>query len=309
MRPSLLTVGNFTIDRVQTPTARSAEDGELGGDCIYAAAGAHVWGVPVDVISVVGGDYPPAWLATLDAHGISTRRVRHIAEPHGLVAPMTYDQEGRRENEIDPEDAGDLDQAAVERWFTFSPTADDFDPSNGWPDGVHLAAMPVERQNAFLRLFSGRVRVITIDVPWAPRISQRGEIPEVGLATAVFLSDAESRGHFGAATPGDVAKAMFARGIGLVAIKQGGRGSLVFDATGGTGVSVPAYPAAVVDPSGAGDAYCGGFAVALLEGRAPPEAARFGTVAASFVIEGFGADHALQYTRTDAERRLRRLPG
>lgn len=309
MPSTLVTVGNFTIDRVQTPEARGAEDGELGGDCIYAAAGAHVWGEPVEVLSVVGGDYPGAWLTSLDENGISTRRVRRIPEPHGLVAPMTYDEEGRRENEIDPEDVGEIDSAAIERWFTFSPVVEDFDPSAGWPDGVHLAAMPVERQNSFLRLFSGHVPVITVDVPWAPAISRRGEIPEVGLATAAFLSDAESRGHFGDATPSAVAEAMFAMGVGIVAIKQGRRGSRIFDASSGTSVAVPPYPAAVVDPSGAGDAYCGGFAVGLMEGRSLAEAARFGTIAASFVIEGFGADHALRYTRTDAERRLRKLPG
>src|SRR4051812_41433120 len=98
--PRLVSVGNFTIDRVKTPTAATA-DGVLGGDCVYAAVGARLWGAALEIVSVVGDDYPPAWLETLNMNGIGTARVRHLEEPHGLVAPMTYDTEGRRENEID----------------------------------------------------------------------------------------------------------------------------------------------------------------------------------------------------------------
>ncbi len=64
---------------------------------------------------------------------------------------------------------------------------------------------------------------------------------------------------------------------------------------------------AVVDPTGAGDAYCGGFAVGLWETGHAETAARMGTVASSCVIEGFGADFALSRTRAELEERLSRV--
>jgi sugar/nucleoside kinase (ribokinase family) len=306
MPPKVASIGNFTIDRVQTPTARSA-DVELGGDCVYAAVGAHVWGATVEVVSVVGADYPQQWLAELRAHGIGTGMLRHTSEAHALVAPMSYDELGRRENEAAPSEPSQRPPQAMERWLAFSPDVDDFSQSLGWADCVHLASMPVERQNRFLRLFAGQVQVITLDVPWAPGISARGELPEIGLASAVLLSDAEVRGHFGDRPVESVAQSLFDCGARIVAIKQGSRGSLVFEAATSAGRRVPPYPAAVLDPTGAGDAYCGGFAVGLWESGDATTAGRYGTVAAAYVIEGFGADYALGFRREAAESRLDNL--
>jgi ribokinase len=59
--------------------------------------------------------------------------------------------------------------------------------------------------------------------------------------------------------------------------------------------------------TGAGDSFCGGFSVGYLKTGDAVEAAFYGTVSASFVIEGFGGLHALKIDRAQAKKRLTKL--
>jgi hypothetical protein len=67
---------------------------------------------------------------------------------------------------------------------------------------------------------------------------------------------------------------------------------------------IPPYPACVIDPTGAGDSFCGGFAVGLTDTGDPIRAAQYGTVSASWVIQGYGALYALGSNREKAQARL-----
>lgn len=79
------------------------------------------------------------------------------------------------------------------------------------------------------------------------------------------------------------AKALRRRGAGAAVITLGEQGALYHD--GARTVHVPAFDAgAVVETTGAGDAFNGGFAVALAEGRDPVEAVRFGCAAAAISV-------------------------
>jgi len=67
------------------------------------------------------------------------------------------------------------------------------------------------------------------------------------------------------------------------------RGVLVLDR--GTETMIPGYPvASVIDPTGAGDAFAAGLAIALAEGRPLQDCARFANAVASFAVEGVGMD-------------------
>lgn len=300
----LLSVGNFTVDSVTLPDGTSAQH-VFGGDCVYAAVGAAIWGADVRPISVIGTDYPSSWLEVLSVRGIRTDGTRRLNVKHGLVAPMTYDDKGRRENErvpeVDPEQM--TRSARLALWGRFSPKAGDLLPFVEWGDVVHLAAMPRSRQDEILRALRGRV-AITIDLPWWPGLYRPGALPRIEFANAVLLSNAEASGYFPGASIREVGRELLERGAQIVAIKQGADGSTVFHAGRPDGYHIPALDVAVVDPTGAGDAYCGGFAVGLCETGDPETAARMGTVASSCVIEGFGADFALSRTRGELEERL-----
>lgn len=298
--PNVATFGNFTIDTV-TYKGRSAT-AVLGGDCVYAAVGARIWGASVRAVGVIGNDYPLPWLRQLDAGGVDTRCVRRLSANHGLVAPMNYDEHQRRENER-PELLRER-KDWKERWRLFSPTPQDAQDCLAWANCVHLAAMPVERQSALLEYFHGTKDVITVDLPWSPDVMRPLELPPVEWASAVFLSDAELQGHFDGMGEGESVQRLFERGAKVVVIKHGKQGSTLYRQGDRRGVRVPAYVTEVVDPTGAGDAYCGGFAVGYWLTGEPLPAALYGTVSASFVIEGFSAGHALTLESQHAHQRL-----
>jgi sugar/nucleoside kinase (ribokinase family) len=298
----LVSAGNCTIDTVIIRSV-TAVSGILGGDGVYSAVGASIWGAQVELVSVVGIDYPREWLSLLRARGISTAGVRSLEAPHGLVAPMMYEDEERHDSEED----GLSPQQRLARWNEFSPRVEDCLDYLEETDAVHLASMPVHRQDEFLDFLPDRVSLISVDLPWWPEMFQPGELPRIDRASVVLLSAAEARGHFPGLSVVNVGKELLGRGAKIVAIKLGSRGSVVFTPGCEYGVDIPILPVATVDPTGAGDAYCGGFITGLHETSDPVAAARYGTVAASFVVEGFGADHALGEKRDEAQRRLRSL--
>jgi ribokinase len=74
-----------------------------------------------------------------------------------------------------------------------------------------------------------------------------------------------------------------------IAVKMGVSGSLVCDGIERSVYHVPAFMTNVVDTTGAGDSYCGGFLAGLVLGRPLLECAAMGTVSASFTVEFCGA--------------------
>jgi ribokinase len=124
----------------------------------------------------------------------------------------------------------------------------------------------------------------------------------------VFLpSQQELESLLGSVDPWEAAGRFSDAGPGVVVVKAGSRGSFVYDRRSERRWTIPAYPTRVVDVTGAGDAYCGGFMVGYAEAADPALAACFGTVSASFVLEGFGALRALCFPRANAQRRLGEL--
>lgn len=80
----------------------------------------------------------------------------------------------------------------------------------------------------------------------------------------------------------------------LFALRKGGSGAEIWDVRAGEGVSVPAAPVpTVIDPVGAGDAFCGAFAVTLHRGGSLTDAAVTASATASYMLEQIGMPHGL----------------
>jgi sugar/nucleoside kinase (ribokinase family) len=92
----------------------------------------------------------------------------------------------------------------------------------------------------------------------------------------------------GCGEPGEMAAFLRDRGVANVVIKLGERGCYVLP-EGGTGFVVPAFPAKVVDTTGAGDSFVAGFLAGLLRGWAPERCARLACAAAALNIQKVGA--------------------
>jgi ribokinase len=95
----------------------------------------------------------------------------------------------------------------------------------------------------------------------------------------------------------------------IVIIKHGAQGVLIFERENGRKTQLPAFHSAndsrIVDITGAGDAFCGGFLVGLTQTQDPLKAAEMGLVSASIVLEGYGALYALTQSSANSHSRLK----
>ncbi len=96
------------------------------------------------------------------------------------------------------------------------------------------------------------------------------------------------------------------RGPRLVVLKLGSAGALIYE-RGGAVRRIPALQVPVVDVTGAGDTFCGGFMAVYSDTGNALEAALHGTVSASFTIQGYGAGTILNADRAEAAQRLTQL--
>ena len=104
-----------------------------------------------------------------------------------------------------------------------------------------------------------------------------------------------------------MASALAAFGCEIIVIKRGVQGQLLFDVSTHTRWEIPSYPARLVNPIGAGDAFCGGFLAGFRKTYDPLEAALYGNIAASLVVEGHEWNYALETLPGLAEARLSSL--
>ena len=336
---AFLAVGNCTLDDVVTPDGQISPR-QLGGNAVYAAAGMRLWGVDVSLVSVVGADYPNVWLEQLADAGIDVSAVTRIEEPHLLRSRAFYFADGSRTDRIDearsilPAYAGeviDLESEYTDTgsplhrriWPTFCPDLSQWEEKAKYASFAHFAPgpLPCSRVNAaFLKLLRGDRVVISFDWPWWDW-DQEAQVDAELLRYIDYLlpSIEELTVHadaaFGAESAGgrrnghvfDAAGRLLAFGPRGIGVKMGSRGMRMLLRDGERWHQIPTYPARVVDPTGAGDAFCGGFLVGLARTGDPLQACLYGAVSASFIIEQFGVLHALQVGADAAQSRVQLL--
>ncbi len=104
-----------------------------------------------------------------------------------------------------------------------------------------------------------------------------------------------------------MAEAIAGYGCEIIVIKRGEGGQMLYDAASRTRWEVTAYPSRMVDPTGAGDAFCGGFLAGYRRTYDPLEAVLYGNISASLVVEGNGPFYALDALPGLAQARLEAL--
>jgi sugar/nucleoside kinase (ribokinase family) len=105
----------------------------------------------------------------------------------------------------------------------------------------------------------------------------------------------------------EMAETLAGYGCEIIVIKRGSRGQYLYDHNTHTRWIIPAYPIQVADPTGAGDAFCGGFLAGYRSSYEPLYAALTGNISASMVIEGSHPYYALDALPGLAKARLEAL--
>jgi ribokinase len=168
--------------------------------------------------------------------------------------------------------------------------------------------MPLSVQQQLVQYVSRGNAVISLDPHDEYLAGQERAVLELLSLITVFLpSRQEARLLFGRDAPEDAARAFVAAGARVAVVKLGAEGSLVCEMGRSAVQHVPAVTVPVVDPTGAGDAFCGAFGVIYARSKDVLQAALYASVAASFVVERHGATSALPPDRLEAQRRLQLL--
>ena len=111
----------------------------------------------------------------------------------------------------------------------------------------------------------------------------------------------------GPGEPRALIQRLAAAGAAIVALRMGADGSLVHCAATGEVWQIPSVATHVVDPVGAGNAYCGALLVGWLETGDLRRAGMCAAVAASFLVEQYGLPATRADLRAEAARRLAAL--
>lgn len=302
-----------------------------GGNALYAAVGAALWSEEVAPWARVGENYPSRLLSRLEELGFTSSGLKRIAGDHDHRTFYAYTPDGRRDD-TNPEfhfsRIGAKMPGALSGYVHSTPgqaQLDDFDPLAiriaDWPrsfaaaGAVHLAPLPIHSHKDIVERIGERaIQIVTLDPGeryMVPELATnvRELLPYVG---AFLPSESEIRSLFGfGVTMKKAVETLGEWGAPLVVVKRGQKGVLIYERERDRLWQQPAYhpegDKRVVDVTGAGDAFCGGFMVGLATTGSPQDAARMGVVSASLVVEGYGALYALERPEALAPERLRKL--
>jgi ribokinase len=323
--PDLVTVGGLTVDNVISADGRVGL-AQAGGNGAYSAVGALMWQPCVGLVSCAVETYPRATIDRLQAQGVDLGGVVWSGERLAACNWFIYDAKGRREEELTspPEALAEagfptdrLTPADIVRWrgllaqrvapdeISYSEFRDlhPLTPAQvpaTWlrAKGVHLAPSQPQVMIAMLDRFAPGGATVTADPGWQLADRSLDEIAPILARIDAFLpSEVELRALVPSAGLADALSVLAERCPGAVAVKLGPEGVLVWDRARSAPVAVPSVRAETLDPTGAGDSFCGGFLAGLVETRDPVLAARFGAISAARIVTRFGADGALPADR------------
>jgi sugar/nucleoside kinase (ribokinase family) len=292
---STLVLGTVALDTVKTPFG--IRKNMLGGSAVHFAMSCRLFD-RVHLVAIIGEDFPDRYVDFLKRKGIVlTSLIR--------AKGKTFAWQGAY--------AGDLNQAQTLSTelgvlAKFMPVVS---PQEGKIKNIFLANVDPEIQSYLLRRMH-TPRLIGLDSMnyWIEH--KRKSLLKVLKQVDIYVAnDAEARSLSGENNLIQAARCLLSRGPKMVLIKKGEHGVLFY----GQGIIflLPAYPTdKVIDPTGAGDTFAGGFMGCLARAkRITPailkKAITYGTIAASFNVEGFGTERTRGLSFQDLTKRLKRF--
>jgi len=291
---AITVVGSVAYDSIETPAGRRERC--LGGAATYFSLAASFF-TDVRVIAVVGEDFGPAEQAVFDARKIDTRGIEHTAGKSFFWAGSYMDSLNEAKTEVT-----DLNVFA-----TFNPQIPDAYRDS---DFLFLANIDpvlqrrVREQMPDVKLVAGDTMNYWIN-DHRPALLQMLKGLDI-----LLINDTETRVLGGNTNMVLAANAVMALGPDTLVVKHGEYGATLFNGGNSRTFKVPALPLdEVVDPTGAGDSFAGGFFGYLAsQAELTPGAFRramfYGSVMGSFAVQRFGTERMQELTREEIDARF-----
>ena len=290
---SLLVVGSVAFDSVKTPFGEREEI--LGGSATYFSAAASYF-TAVNLVAVVGDDFPDQHITFLKGRGVNTEGLER-------QAGKTFRWKGEYGYQLN--EANTL-ETHLNVFESFRPTIPE---SYRDSEVVFLANIDPELQSDVLRQVNSP-DIIACDTMnfWisGKRDALLNTLKNVDI---LIINDGEARQLAQEANLVKAASVIMSYGPKHVIVKRGEYGALMFNSK--NVFAAPAYPLEnVFDPTGAGDSFAGGFLGFLASTRNFKEenmrqAVIFGSVMASFVVEDFSLNRIRELNYDEILNRYR----
>jgi sugar/nucleoside kinase (ribokinase family) len=290
---SVLVVGSVALDSVETPFGRA--DDVLGGSAtFFSASASHL--TKVSVVGVVGSDYPIEKLEPLKQRGVDFSGLER-------AEGSSFRWRGRYRHDLNSAETLETHLGVFSR---FSPKIPEKLRSSPY---LFLANIDPRLQLDVLNQVD-KPRLVACDTMNFWIQSRRPDILELlEHVDLVTLNDAEARQLTEKPNLVQAAQWIMARGPRHVIIKKGEHGAFMF--TEKSIFFAPAFPLeSVFDPTGAGDAFAGGFIGYLAKTGDLSEANMrraviYGSVMGSFAVEKFSIERLMTVSRAEIDQRMR----
>ncbi len=292
---SILIVGTVAFDAIETPFGKT--DKIVGGAATYIGLSASFFSNNLNLISVVGDDFPKQAIQILEQHNVDTKGLQI------KKGEKTFFWSGKYHNDMNTRDTIETQLNVLE---TFDPIVPKEYQNSEF---LMLGNLMPSVQKKVLDQMKTRPKLIVLDTMnfWMDHFLEdlTEALKEVDVLT---INNEEAKQLSGEYSLVKAAKKIQEMGPKYLVIKKGEHGALLFNKE--EVFFAPALPLEeVFDPTGAGDSFAGGF-IGYLEKTHDTSfenmkrAVIYGSAMASFCVEKFGTERIKELTHQDVENRL-----
>lgn len=277
---SLLVVGSVALDSVETPFDKV--DDALGGSATYISLAASYFSAPVELVGVVGDDFPKPYIEMLEQHNIDLEGLQIIE------GEKTFRWGGKYHYDLNIRDTLFTELNAFQN---FNPVLPERYKKSRY---ICLGNIDPILQLRVLEQVSDPQFVVCDTMNLWINLMKQDLVNLLKRVHVFILNDSEARMLTEEPNLIKAAKLIRQMGPEILIIKKGEHGAMLF--TQDTIFSAPAYPMEIIfDPTGAGDAFAGGFTGYLhktmdLSPENIKRAVIYGSTMASFCVEKFSTN-------------------
>jgi sugar/nucleoside kinase (ribokinase family) len=286
---SLLVVGTVAFDAIETPFGKT--------DKIVGGAASYFTKKHINLVSVVGGDFPESAIKMLQDHNVSTEGLQILQDK------KTFFWSGRYHNDMNTRDTLATELNVLGEFNPIVP------PSYQDCDFLMLGNLMPAVQRQVIAQLKKRPKLIVLDTMNFWMDTAINELKEtLAMVDVLTINDSESRQLSGEYSLVKAAAKILKMGPKYLIIKKGEHGALLFNKE--QVFFAPALPLEdVFDPTGAGDSFAGGFVGYLAETQDisfenMKRAIIFGSAMASFTVEKFGVENLVNLTQKQVDERV-----
>jgi sugar/nucleoside kinase (ribokinase family) len=295
---SLIIVGTVAFDAIQTPFGSSGK--VVGGAASYIGLSASQFVKEQYIISVIGDDFPQAFVEELESRGIQTEGLERRA------GEKSFFWEGKYHMDMNSRDTLTTELNVL---ADFQPRVPEAAQSASY---VMLGNLDPSVQLSVLDQLYARPKLVVLDTMnfWMDIALEplKKVLERVDVLT---INDEEARQLSGEHSLVKAANKILTMGPSTLVIKKGEHGALLFNED--EIFFAPALPLEeVLDPTGAGDTFAGGFIGYLAHTDDTSftnmkRAVVLGSAMASFACEKFGTDRLMELTQAELDIRIQRF--